>query len=353
MTTAVDVARSPRGPVLPLGRAFVHPLFDLMLIGGGLSLLMVLVLYATGYAGRGSLSPDLMLVIVMLANSSHFAASTVRLYSKPGSFRDLPVMTMVFPLLSVGVLTLGLVFSEAIGSNLYKLYLSWSPYHYAAQTYGLAAMYAVRSGCTLTSGQRKLMWWTCMLPFLYAFVQNSHAGLGWFLPPALFVDHPMLLEARDQALAVLRVLVFATPVALLVAVHRRSSVGLPFISFLLMFTNGIWWAAFDYLGAIVWATIFHGVQYLAIVIIFHLRDHPPHRTGRAAWLLPSLKFYAICLLLAYALFEVWPYFYTLAGFSFAESVLLCVAVINIHHFIVDGGIWRVRRDPGNRRLVEQ
>ncbi len=36
--------------------------------------------------------------------------------------------------------------------------------------------------------------------------------------------------------------------------------------------------------------------------------------------------------------------YTLVGFSVAESFLVIVAVINIHHFVVDAFIGRLRRD---------
>jgi hypothetical protein len=48
--------------------------------------------------------------------------------------------------------------------------------------------------------------------------------------------------------------------------------------------------------------------------------------------------------LAWALFSVWPYAYVLLGFGLAESVLLTVATINVHRFIVDAYIWRLRGD---------
>jgi hypothetical protein len=190
-----------------------------------------------------------------------------------------------------------------------------------------------------------------MLPFFFASVDAPNVGLGWVLPPTFFVDHPTLLALRGTCIDVLRVLTFVAPLLLMVRVYQRSGSGLPLISVLLVFTNGVWWVAFPYLQAFGWATIFHGVQYMAIVIIFHLKDHPPPPGRRAGWLLPTLKFYGICVVVGYALFDIWPYFYVWAGFSFAESMLLCIAVINIHHFVVDRGIWRVRRDPNYRIVV--
>ena len=42
----------------------------------------------------------------------------------------------------------------------------------------------------------------------------------------------------------------------------------------------------------------------------------------------------------------------LAGFGPAESVLLVVAVINIHHFIVDAYIWKLTPGGTNRRVLQ-
>ncbi len=48
MTTATQSTPSTYGGSwFPIGRSFVNPFFDLMLIGGGLSLLTVLGLYLT------------------------------------------------------------------------------------------------------------------------------------------------------------------------------------------------------------------------------------------------------------------------------------------------------------------
>ena len=101
-----------------------------------------------------------------------------------------------------------------------------------------------------------------------------------------------------------------------------------------------------------WATFFHGLQYLALVVIFHVReqtDRPGNRHGplyHVAW------FYSVCLLLAYAIFNCVPQAYVFAGFSLTDSLLLVSAAINVHHFVVDGFIWRLARDARNRSVVD-
>jgi len=60
-----------------LGRSFVHPVFDYLLIGGGLSLMLTAVVLSD--RSRGVLFDFTVLPWFMLvSNSAHFASSTVR-----------------------------------------------------------------------------------------------------------------------------------------------------------------------------------------------------------------------------------------------------------------------------------
>ena len=40
------------------------------------------------------------------------------------------------------------------------------------------------------------------------------------------------------------------------------------------------------------------------------------------------------------------------GFGIVQSGLLVTATINIHHFVVDAFIWRLRRDPNYQTVVD-
>jgi hypothetical protein len=56
-----------------------------------------------------------------------------------------------------------------------------------------------------------------------------------------------------------------------------------------------------------------------------------------------------------ALYFTWSpyhYAYVFAGFTPAASVMYTVAMINIHHFIVDGFIWRLKKTDANRGIVD-
>jgi len=336
---------------LVLGRPFLSPATDLLVIGGGLSLLFSFAIVATG----GSGSPMMAVVgpafpfVLFLVSMTHFSASTVRLYSKPNAYRDFPFLTMGLPLATLLLLSLAVRFAEVVGHHLMNLYLTWSPYHYAAQAYGLALLYCYRSGVVVGDRDRLLFRLACLAPFLYAFVMGSTAGLEWFVPKTLLLQEP-LATLRAGLEWLLGGAALLLPLFMFLRSLRRGSV-LPLITVLVMVSNAAWWTLFFYYDAFGWATVFHGLQYLAIVAVVHVKDHvAPQAAAGAAWR-QALAFYGACVVLAYLLFKAWPYAFVAAGFGLAESMLLVTAVINLHHFVVDMFIWRLRSDPGYRAVT--
>jgi hypothetical protein len=277
---------------------------------------------------------------------AHFASSTVRLYTIRGALSTWPFLTMGLPLATLLLLTLGIWQADRVGIHVQRLYLTWSPFHYAAQAYGLAVMYAYRSGCRLSDGDKRYLRWASLLPFFWAVLTGPDIGLRWVLPDRWLAG---------SAVVAVSYAVFALSLAAPFAVFARFRLAtphrLPLICPLLLVSNGIWWLLLPPLDAFVWATVFHGIQYLAIVLIFHARDGDAGATrGARAW--RALGFYATCVALGYALFRALPLGYVAAGFGPVESVLLVTAAINIHHFVVDAFIWRLPAGSGNRRIVE-
>lgn len=332
-----------------LGRSFVHPLFDYLLIGGGLSLIFFAIVLASPQ--RGDLIDAAMIpYFALLSNSAHFAASTVRLYTKPGTYEALPFLTMAFPLVTLLLVVACLWWAGSIGPHLQALYLTWSPFHYAAQAYGLAVVYAYRSGCKLLATDKKLLWWAAMLPFFYAFVNDQGSGLHWLLPDTV-LGNPRYFAVQTLLVRALPILGLVGAVLLLWKVARSGSGPLPIISMLMLVSNVVWWC-FVPQQAFVWATIFHGIQYLAIVTIFHVQDQMARPENRRSRLYHVAWFYGVCLVLGYLLFSCLPWGFVAAGFGVVESIVLVVAAINIHHFIVDAYIWRLKKGDGNRQIVE-
>jgi hypothetical protein len=329
----------------------VHPLFDYLLIGGGLSLLIIPLVYS--FAGDDTLrSSDLLPWFILASNSAHFAASTVRLYTKPGARQALPFLTMVLPVLSIAVLSICLILAEQTGPVLQAIYLGWSPFHYAAQAYGLAVMYSFRSGYQLSTSQKRMLWWIAVVPFMRSLVQSFDKHyLWWLVPNAASVPvSPWSLPLHVISF-VLALLALALPLILYTRAWRSPSGPMPLISLLVVVTNGMWFIVFTHYDAFIWATVFHGLQYLCVATLFHVKEQRGLAGNRHGTLYHVAWFYGVCLLLGYGLFNCWPQAYMLLGFGPAESVLLVAAVVNIHHFIVDAYIWRLKPGDSNRAII--
>jgi hypothetical protein len=334
-----------------VGNTFLHPAIDYIAIGSAWSILI------TGYwLWRPSMVAEVGTSVwvwsMLLVNSAHFAASTVRLYSRPGYYKDFPFISFGLPAVTFAGLALCVMFPGDAGYYLQVVYLTWAPFHYAKQVYGLSLMYGFRSGIRFDDGDKRMIYWVSMLPFIYAFFGGSpHMGAGWLLPPEVVRNVPGLLVALTAVKNILQIAVFVAPLLMYWKIAATKRRGLPLIILLMMLSNGLWWVALNFNEAFVLATIGHGVQYMAITLIYHVREQARRPDNRHGWTYHALSFYAKCVALGYALFNCWPYFFVWAGAGVAESMLLVIATINVHHFIVDAYIWRLRV-PANRTALE-
>jgi hypothetical protein len=348
MSVTALTLRHPVGSPWPFGRPFVSRLFDLAFIGGGLSLVAGILASMGGLRfGMADLS-----LVLLFGNFAHFASSTVRLYSKPDALRTLPrSLTVWLPLATLALFTWVLLYADWLVRYVFAVFVIWSPYHYSAQTYGLAMMYAYRSDCSLTDDQKRMVWWACLVPFLWSLLRPD-AGVAPILHGLGFRSVPTFEQVRWYTSLLLSAAALATPVFVILRLRLRAGVTLPLISVMIVMTNAIWWTFFNYINAMWWAAIFHGVQYLAIVTIFHVKERTRVEANRFGVVSHAVMFYGACVVLAYVLFVLWPNMYVHAGFDPSLTPQLAVAVINIHHFIVDAYIWRLRKDPNYRTVVD-
>lgn len=335
------------------GRMFVGPLFDYLAIGGGLSILVIIVAWM--FSGRSSVDQLIFTpVLLLLSNYAHFAASTVRLYTKPRAFEMVPFLTMGFPAVTILTLTLGIVFAEQIGVHLVRLYLTWSPFHYSAQAYGICLIYLYRSGWALTPLQKRLLWLACMCTFFKTFISQTslRSGIWWLLPPSILESSPDALLAMNVCSSILDVAALTAPLILFGWLSFVGRARIPVISLLVVLANAAWFSLFPLMDAVTAVTIFHGIQYIAIVTVFHVRDQMRTPNNRFGARTHALLFYSCCLVLGYALFRLWPEAYASLGMGDVQSAFVVVAIINLHHFIVDAFIWKLRSDPNYQTVSE-
>src|SRR5713101_2332087 len=248
--TLAGVRRSALDP----GRPFVSPAFDYLVIGGGLSLVAMGALQSGALPSLAQWLTSHLWLVLFVVNAAHFAASTVRLYTKPGALRDLRFLTLGLPFLAFGVLAAAMTAPSLVGRHLVSLYLTWSPYHYAAQAYGIAVLYCHRSRLSLDTTGRRLLRVACLLPFVYNFFALQGAGLSWLAPPAMLAQ-PAAAAARLALLDALRIVSFAAPLAVLFRQQTGGRAPLPLISLLAVASNVIWLVPFRYELPLVLTTV--------------------------------------------------------------------------------------------------
>lgn len=347
---ATSAAIGPRG--LGLGRPLVGAAIDALFIASGLSIAVVALLVAIPTL-RVSLVPDgpLLLGLLLACNFTHFGASTVRLYTRRGARERWPFLTMGLPLATLAILALFLWQADVLGPHATRLYFTWSPYHYAAQTCGISLMYAYRSGCALTPREKRLWWWAALCPFFLVFLGGSELGLQWLVPVDWLRETAWARASLAVSVRALQALSLATPLALFAWLWSRGR-PVPLLSLVTLYSNAVWFVFLQGIEAFVLATIAHSVQYLGIILAFHVKDRTSEPGNRHGWLWHAASFYGMSGALGYALFGALPVGLAAAGFGLVEATLLSVAAINIHHFVVDAYIWRFSGGDRNRRIAE-
>lgn len=329
---------------------------DLVWIAGGGALVFAALAAPASLAipGAGAALVTAFLHLAVLCNYPHYAATyqiIVRERARaPGSLRWLVASTPVAALAVV----LGVIYPVLIGP-IVRLYLTWSAYHYAAQHFGVASMYEARAGSPLAPGPKRWVWASFVLGALAMMTfLNTEGALGtsdvfgvprgapgmWLLPPRYY--------ALGAALGASAAAAWAVAEARLRGARGR---GLVLPARLLVLTNLAWFvvpylrlpgARAPWIGETIgtWLPFaipfFHCTQYLGVT---GFRARTTGAVKPAYW-------FAILVGLGLVLFEGLRALPPLTGrVGEGEALLLVPAVLNVHHFFIDGLIWKRARRP--------
>jgi tetratricopeptide (TPR) repeat protein len=296
----------------------------------------------------------------LLIGAPHYGATLLRVYRnaedrRKYAFFSVYLSAIVWLWFAVGLYDL------RVGSAMITLYLTWSPYHYTGQNYGLAVMFLRRRGIAFSDGTKKLLYASFMLSFALAFLSLHRAlsglgarsyGVGDFMGTRFYFIHVGIpLDVWWVAFAGVGLLYLGVTVVTFAKLLQTSrAVDLAPVAALAL-AQALWfslpnawiWFTNTTLEAqgvswlFVWAILGHSVQYLWITTYYAVGREPGRKrwgyllatlgAGSAIWTLPALAF-------SPQLFGTHPY--TMGLF------LMIAAAVNLHHFILDGAIWKLR-----------
>jgi len=337
------------------------PLSDLLF---GCGLLYVLAFAAHSVAGpslRGVTPGYLLPLLILLLSSPHYGATLLRVYEQRRDRRSYALFSIWITVALAALFAISLP-GGLLGSIFLTLYLTWSPWHYSGQNYGLSVMFLGRRGVAMTPLAKRWLHASFQLSFLLAALV-MHLEVGSAYSPVeyegagvTFLPVGISRSVGDLLLPVVGLAYLASVVGSLALLRRvaRWSDLLP--TCILMLTQALWFAApfaVQYWG---WQTglepldaqrqlrsymlmifVGHAVQYLWVTTYYARAGGAWTGYGRY-WLKALAAGTALWTLPAVALGPT-----GVAGqHGYVNLALLIATFVNLHHFILDGAIWKLR-----------
>jgi tetratricopeptide (TPR) repeat protein len=295
-------------------------------------------------------------LFAIVFNYPHFMATIYRAYHTRENFDKYKFVTLHVTLL---ILATGILMhaSPRLFPWVFTLYIYWSPWHYSGQNYGLLMMFAKRSGAVVTPTERKWL--------RGAFVASYCMLLGSFVTGGS--TDPLILSPGIPAKFTLPVrVVLALAFALCTVmgfrrIIREHGARAMLAPLTLAFTQFLWFVLptllelnsasqvpqTRYSSGIL--AVLHSTQYIWITSYFQRRE--AIASGKSNW---SIATYFVTLFAGgIALFIPGPWLVSfLFHYDFTTSFLIFMSLVNIHHFILDSRLWKLRDSRVSSLLVE-
>ena len=340
-------------PAAPQSPWIYGPVIDLLAGCGAWSApLLLLAFYASNSSAHGWTVAFYFLAL--LFNYPHFMATVYRAYHSRGEFEKYRIFTVHTALL-LAIAGVAAHLWYALLPWIFTLYICWSPWHYTGQNFGLLMMFARRAGVSPTAGERRALHLSFVASFVLLMLSFHTGASGDPLILSLGLPAKFTLPAR----AVLAVFFVLASGWALLSVSRRSGLRAIFPPMLLVVTQFLWFllpALIElFSGRDVPQTryssgilaVLHSTQYLWITSYYQARE--ARAAGNTNW---KLWRYLVTLFAGgIALFVPGPWIASrLFHADFTASFLTFTALVNIHHFILDGKLWKLR-DSRNAQLL--
>lgn len=331
---------------MPVSRVpLVHPLVDFLVVGG-------LSILAYVWLGFFSSIPEKTMygvaaVLLWVGNWPHFAASAYRLYAEREPVKRYPFTALALPVLVSMAAIAAFLWPKAWAPWLVKGFLWWSPYHFSGQTVGISLLYAKRAGVTVTAVERRVLSAFVLGTFLFPQISGEATKAGgtyYGIEYPTFGLPKLVGQATGLALAL-------SALFLAYLIYRRWKDGespLPLWCWLPPLTQFIWFVPGGHVERYyTLVPFFHGAQYLLVAGVMQARLRQARVGERSTKFTVKAiaKWFSINVAVGGLLFVALPGIVT---WQTGRTAAFCAGIlgiaVQIHHFFVDGVVWKLR-DP--------
>ncbi len=335
-----------------------------MLGCGGFYLIVFAILWASGPRILGIVSMGLLPLALLVTSVPHYGATLLRVYEQRDSRRKYAIFAVWATLVVWAAFVFG-VYNISFGNLLVTIFLTWSPWHYSGQNYGIGLMLTGRGGVRVTPRAKQFIWLSFLLSWLLV-VFASHGAL----PGANYTP----TTSASLSGSVYRFVPIGIPVAIVIPLLVITAIGYAASlvgAFVLLRREASWGALAPLIGVVslqgvwfsipvivrassmlpdvlplgvqyqeytlLWIALGHSLQYLWVTTYFATTTGTDNRAG---------LYWTKAFLAGAALFAVPVFLFSpkaLGVYSFESGLgVLIAAAVNLHHFILDGAIWKLR-----------
>jgi len=284
--------------------------------------------------------------LALLFNYPHYMATIYRAYHRAEDFHKYRIFTVHVTALIV--LTLVLAHSWVrILPWIFTIYLTWSPWHYSGQNYGLFMMFARRAGAKPSEAVRRALYGAFIASYLVLFL-GFHTGASTD-PLFISLGIPAIVSRWEQ---IVLGVVFAALATFGLSRLARETGWRKLLPSLTLFSSQFLWFVLPagislikgleipqsrYSSGVL--AVMHSAQYLWITSYYARREAAGE--GSRPW--RAWTYFGVLIAGGIALFVPGPWLASrVFHHDFTTSFLIFTALVNIHHFLLDGAIWKLR-----------
>lgn len=326
------------------------PKTDLIIGCGAWSVpLLLLTLYGTANFPQTVIT--IFYALALFFNYPHYMATIYRVFRTKEEIAKYKIFTVHITLLFVLLVVIS-HFSPYLLAFVFTLYLTWSPFHYTGQNFGIGLMFARRNGAETNLKTRRALYLSFLMPYLMFFLafHSTTASDDYIISLAIPTKIAMYLW-----IAAFAVFAFSAVYSFREFI-KQTSVSAMTAPLVILSTQIVWFVIptgmmfFTNAGilqnpaTIAVLAVMHSAQYIWITTYYARREKLNGQTENASktnWKFSA--YFGVLFVGGIALFLPVPWLASrILRLDFGTSFLIITALVNLHHFILDGAIWKLR-----------
>ncbi|MGD9764331.1 MAG: tetratricopeptide repeat protein [Candidatus Binatia bacterium] len=285
-------------------------------------------------------------LLTLVCNHPHYAATIYRAFGNREAIAGHRRFYTVHLTLLAAVAVIAAHLFPRLAPLLFTAYVIWSPWHYTGQNLGVLLLFARRRQATPKAWERRLLRSAFVASYVvWLLMVNGTASTDPYVW-SLELPRAVTVPAGIASAAL-----FALPASIALAGMGGRAGWRAIVPCTVMLISQALWFVTPWLAQVVTNRSVSPVYYsTGVLAFFHCAQYLwitsyVARCERGAHNWRPWRYAGVIALGGIALFTAGPWLASTAlGFDFRESVLIIVAVVNVHHFILDGAMWKLR-DP--------